>query len=365
MIHMKAIIFAGGVGTRLWPLSRKKSPKQFEKIIGDKSTLQLTIDRLTPEFKPEDIFISTGAAYQQVIQEQLPQLPPQNIIQEPFKKDVGPAVAYAVGYVSKMVDENEPIVILWSDHIVKHQDKFKEILKASAELITTDPGKIIFIGQKPRFASENLGWIEYGDLVKTQDNVQFHAFGCLKYKPRKEIAEEYFTSGRHCWNLGYFVTTPKNLLEKFEKYAPEIDSHLRIILGAFGQPHFEETLKTEYEKIPEINFDNAILEQLDASTAYVVVEDIGWSDVGAWEALKEALEDSKEHTVTLGKVIIKDSNDSLVYNYEDGKLVVGIDLDEILVINTKDALLVTKKTSVSKVKTLVESFKGTENEDLT
>lgn len=365
MFDMKAIIFAGGVGTRLWPLSRKKSPKQFEKIVGDLSTLQLTVQRLTPEFKPEDIFIATGTAYRDIVHKQLPKLPVKNIILEPHKKDVGPAVAYAAGYVSKMSNEHEPIVILWSDHIVKHQDKFKEILTASAKLIAQQNDKIIFIGQKSRFASENLGWIQYDKTVETVDSVEFRLFTGLKYKPAKEIAQKYFTSGKHCWNLGYFVTTPKNLLSKFEKFAPEISSHLEVILNNFGAKNYNDVLNKEYEKIPEINFDNAILEQLTVNDAYVVVEDIGWSDVGAWEALKEALETNKGDTVTLGKVKLENANDSLVYNYEPEKLVVGIDLDEILIINTKDALLVTKKTSVAKVKSMVESFKGTEYEDLT
>lgn len=289
----------------------------------------------------------------------------KNIILEPHKKDVGPAVAYAAGYVSKMSNENEPIVILWSDHIVKHQDKFKEILTASAKLIAKQDDKIIFIGQKSRFASENLGWIQYDKAVKTVDGIEFRSFTGLKYKPQKDMAQKYFTSDKHCWNLGYFVTTPKNLLSKFEKFAPEISSHLEVILASFGAKSYTEILDKEYDKIPEINFDNAILEQLTSTDAYVVVEDIGWSDVGAWEALKEALETNKSDTVTLGKVKLENSNDSLVYNYEPEKLIVGIDLDEILIVNTKDALLVTRKTSVAKVKAMVESFKGTEHEDLT
>lgn len=365
MFDMKAIIFAGGVGTRLWPLSRKKSPKQFEKIVGNLSTLQLTVQRLTPEFKPEDIFIATGTTYKDIVHKQLPDLPIKNIILEPHKKDVGPAVAYAAAYVSRMSSENEPIVILWSDHIVKHQDKFKKILAASAKLIAKADDKIIFIGQKSRFASENLGWIHYDKTIETVDGVEFRSFSGLKYKPAKDVAHKYFTSGKHCWNLGYFVTTPKNLMAKFEKFAPEISSHLEVILKSFGAKNYNDVLIREYEKIPEINFDNAILEQLTVDDAYVVVEDIGWSDVGAWEALKEALETSKSDTVTLGKVKLENSNDSLVYNYEPEKLIVGIDLDEILIINTKDALLVTRKTSVAKVKAMVESFKGTEHEELT
>jgi len=333
--------------------------------VGDLSTLQLTVQRLTPEFKPKDIFIATGAAYKDIVQKQLPELPVENIILEPHKKDVGPAVAYAAAYVSEMNDQDEPIVILWSDHIVKHQDKFKKILAASSKLVAKHGDKIIFIGQKSRFASENLGWIQYDKTAETVDNVEFKTFAGLKYKPNRELAQKYFVSGKHCWNLGYFVTTPRNLLSKFDKFAPEIASGLNTIMKSFGTANFNDVLTKEYEKIPEINFDNSILEQLTDKDAFVVVEDIGWSDVGAWEALKEALEKSKSDTVTLGKVKLENSNDSLVYNYESEKLIVGIDLDEILIINTNDALLVTKKTSVAKVKSMVESFKGSEYEDLT
>lgn len=365
MIVMKAIIFAGGVGTRLWPLSRKKSPKQFETIIGNQSTLQLTVERLMPEFKPEDVFISTGTAYKEVVKKQLPSLPNENIILEPHKKDVGPAVAYAVAYVSKMADDQEPIVILWSDHIVKHQDTFKNILAAAEKLVKKHPQKIVFIGQKARFASENLGWIQFSDTAESIDAIEFKTFAGFKYRPKPEVAQEYFTSGKHCWNLGYFVTTPANLMQKFATLTPEISTRLNTILEHFQQPDFDSILEREYAQLPEINFDNAVLEKLSSDDAVVAVEDIGWSDVGAWEALKEALEKSKEDSVTLGKVLLKDSSDSLVYNYEPEKLIVGIDLGEILVINTKDALLVTKKTSVGKVKTMVEGFKGTEYEELT
>lgn len=154
-------------------------------------------------------------------------------------------------------------------------------------------------------------------------------------------------------------------MQKFAMLTPEISTRLNTILEHFQQPDFDSILEREYAQLPEINFDNAVLEKLSPDDAVVAVEDIGWSDVGAWEALKEALEKSKEDSVTLGKVLLKDSSDSLVYNYEPEKLIVGIDLGEILVINTKDALLVTKKTSVGKVKTMVEGFKGTEYEELT
>jgi mannose-1-phosphate guanylyltransferase len=361
---MKAVIFAGGVGTRLWPLSRKKSPKQFEKIIGEKSTLQLAVERLYPEFKPEDIYIATGKQYVDIVSNQLSGIPKENIIGEPEKKDVGPAVAFMMGYLSKKFP-HEPVVILWSDHLVRHKDLFKKIILGSGALVKKEQNKLIFIGQKPRFPSDNLGWIETKGIYKKEFGVTFHKFQELKYKPNKELAEKYFKDEKFCWNLGYFVSTPKFIYSMFERFTPHIYRLIEKILSYSTTKDFEKMFSTYYHEMPEINFDNAILEQLDREFAYVVVSDIGWSDVGAWEALKEALEEKREDNITKGNVLMEDSSDNLVYNYDEKKMIVGVDLDEILVVNTKDVLLIAKKTSVSKIKKMVEGFKGTEHEKLT
>lgn len=361
---MKVVIFAGGVGTRLWPLSRKKSPKQFEHIVGNKSTLQIVVDRMRPLFKPEDIFISTGSQYVELVAQQLHDVPRTNIFGEPAKKDVGPAVAYVLGYLAKRFPD-EAVIILWSDHLVKQEKKFLDIVATAREVVESDHEKIVFIGQKPRFASDNLGWIETNEVVKEVNGHQFRAFKGFKYRPNRDVAEKWFQDEHFCWNLGYFVTMPKFVYSLFEKFAPEIYQVTEKILSS-TEPHvFAENLEKYYQEMPEVNFDNAILEKLEKECAYVVIEDIGWSDVGAWEALKEALETHKNDNVVKGKVMLEDSTDNLVYNYDGDKLIVGVDLEEILVVNTPDVLLVARKTSVGKVKKIVESFQGTEHEELT
>jgi mannose-1-phosphate guanylyltransferase len=360
---MKALIFAGGAGTRLWPLSRKKSPKQFEKIVGDKSTLQLAAERLMPEFKPEDIYISTNERYKKIVEEQLPQIPKKNFIFEPEKKDVGPAIALATGLFSRQFAD-VPIVILWSDHLVKKNDLFKKIIRTAGKEVEKDKNKIIFIAHKPRYPSVNLGYIHIDKKIKEIDGISFYKFLGFKYKPDDELAKKFFNSSAYAWNLGYFVTSSLFIYNAFKQLAPNIYQSIEKIVGFYGKADYEEKLKKHYSEIEPINFDNAILENLDKKYAEVVVEDIGWSDIGAWEALKEALETFPYENVIRGRVFLDHVRDSLVYNYENEKLIVGIDLDETIVVNTNDVLLITKKSSVAKIKKLVESFEGTENETL-
>lgn len=360
---MKAVIFAGGVGTRLWPLSRRNSPKQFEKIFGDKSTLQLTVERLLPDFAPDDIYIATSKRYTKAVAKQLPSIPKQNIIGEPQKKDVGPAVGLVMGYLFKKYPR-EPVIILWSDHLVKREAKFREILKAAGEIIKHEKDKIIFIGQRPNFASENLGWIELGSRLRTKHKIELYRFRGFKYRPDGKTAQKYFKSTRHCWNLGYFVSTPQFVYSQFKRFSPQIYSVVEKILKSAKKIGLPKALEREYDTMPVVNFDNAVIEQLDPDCAYVINEDIGWSDLGAWEALKDALEKHRRDNITKGKVLLNDCVDNLIYNYERGKTVTCIDLREFVVINTKDVLLVTRKSSVGKIKELVESLENTEYEDL-
>ncbi|MCL4354477.1 sugar phosphate nucleotidyltransferase [Patescibacteria group bacterium] len=360
---MKIVIFAGGVGTRLWPLSRKNTPKQFEKIIGDKSTLQLAVDRLQPDFKPEDIYISTGKKYENLVRSHLPQIPSENFILEPEMRDVGPAVGVAMGIIGKK-HPNSPVAIIWSDHFVKKERRFREVLTFAEKLVSEEGDSIIFIGQRARFANQNLGWLEFGEEVKEIRGTKIFRFKKLIYRPSLEDAEKFLKSQNYAWNPGYFVTTPSFILSQYEKFAPDIWKGIMKIQDSVGKSNYEEVFEKIYPTFEKISFDNAILEKIDPQNVYVIAADLGWSDVGAWEALKEALEVTENENVTRGKVLIEDSSDNLVFNYTD-QLTVGIDLDKMLIINTDDVLLICSKNSVPKIKKLVESLNGTAHEHLT
>ncbi len=360
---MKVIIFAGGVGTRLWPISRKSAPKQFEKIVGNKSTLQLAVERLYPDFKPQDIYVSTGEGYKDIVFEQLPKIPRENFIFEPEIRDVGPAVATACAIVGKNAP-NEPVAIVWSDHFVKKERRFREVLGFGEKIVRENPNSLVFIGQRARFANQNLGWLEFGREVKKIRETKIFAFKRLIYRPSLSEAQKYFESDSFAWNPGYFVTTPHFILASYKKFAPRIFEGVMKIQDAVGNSNFESVMKAEYPKLEKISFDNAVLEKLSPTDVLVIAADLGWSDVGAWEALKEALQIASSENVTRGKILLTDSSDNLVFNYTD-QLSVGIDLAGMIIINTDDVLLICNKNSVPKIKKLVESLAGTEHESLT
>lgn len=359
---MKIVVFAGGVGTRLWPLSRKNTPKQFGQIIGDKSTLQQTIDRLLPEFKPEDIYIATGKQYIDTVRAQLEILPYENFIFEPTMRDVGPAIGLNM-FLQAKLNPDEPVAILWSDHLVKNLVMFRHVLRLAEKSITKYNANFVFIAQEPRFANQNLGWIELGDKVKEENGAEIYHFTRLRYRPALEEAEQFFKQNNFVWNLGYFVTTPRFLVSLFKEYAPDMYEKLMQIQASYQTPEFESVVESVYPTLEKISFDDAILVKMSPENVYVISTDLGWSDIGAWDALKEALAETTEENITKGKVLLEDSTDSLIFNYND-QLAVGIDLNEMLVINTDDVVLVCPKSSVPKIKKLVENLKGTSNEHL-
>lgn len=361
---MKLIIFAGGAGTRLWPLSRKNSPKQFGKLIGESSTIQQTVNRLLPSFSPSDIFIATGSQYADIVFEQLSMIPRENFIFEPAMRDVGPALGLMAAILEKRFGGDEPVAILWSDHMVKQEALFRKILLMAGEKVREKEGEFVFITQKPRFANQNMGWIEVGEKLEDKGSIHIYEFLQLRYRPKLEEAEAFFRNKNYVWNLGYFVTSPKFLTSLFREHTHDMFEQIQIIADSFGTEDYEERLKRIYPTLEKISFDDAILTKLANNDVLVFSADLGWSDIGAWESLKEALTDSEHQNVTKGEVVLEDCRDSIIFN-EGKQLIVGIDLDGYVAINTDDVILICPKNAVPKIKKVVEKLAGTNRGHLT
>lgn len=343
---MNIVIFAGGAGTRLWPISRQKSPKQFEKLKDDTSTLQMAVRRVKA-FGADNLYISTNDQYADLVAEQVPEIDRDHIFLEPARRDLAAAVLLTLLRLQKR-GVHGTIAILWSDHFMDREDAFIAALKKGDSLLHKESNHFVFLGEKPRFPNHNLGWIEVGK--KNGDNV--HEFKSWKYRPDLDVCKEMFESGDWLWNPGYFLFDIDFVLRLYQEHQPELFEKLSSLMQD------DERLKQEYKDLPSMSFDNAIIEKADPHEAVVLPVDMGWSDPGTLYALKEALTTSEEENFTKGNVFLHETRDSFVFNEEEHKLVTAIGLDGIMVINTKDAILVCPKDRVPEIKDLLKRMEG-------
>ena len=363
---MKIIIFAGGSGRRLWPISRKKSPKQFEPIIGEKSTLRLAVDRVIHTYGAENIFISSNKAYAGIIREQLPELPASNVIGEPARRDLAAAVGLAMAHLAHAtpadVLDTEPVAILWGDNYMDQVDVFQRVLDGAEKLIAGQKAKILFIGETPRFANDQLGWIGLGEEKGSINGRPYYGFNSLHYRPPLAECQQMFAENTHVWNTGYFVTTIGFVRKQYQQLQPNMWAGLKEIEEAIGKPNYRETLHRVYPTLDVLSFDDAILHDIEPTEALVLHGEMGWSDPGTLYALKEAVNPDLTANVTKGKVVAGQSSDCLIYNYEAEKLVTVIGLEGMIVVNTEDAILVVHKDKIPLVKKMVDGLEGTDLE---
>lgn len=360
---MKIVIFAGGSGRRLWPISRQKSPKQFEPIIGERSTLQLAVARIIGVYGAENIYVSSNERYLEIIRRQLPELPPQNVIGEPERRDLAAAVGLAAVHLARTAAPEEPVAILWGDNYMTEAGTFRQVLGAAEQLLLAERAKIVFIGETPRFANENLGWIGLGEALGEVSGRAYYAFDSWTYRPPLEQCRRIFAGGRHVWNTGYFVTTVGFVSQLYRRHQPEMWSQLQEIGRVIGHDAYQERLAQIYPSLPSKSFDDAIVQYVAPDEARVLHGKMGWSDPGTLYALKEAINPDPAANVTKGRVLAHETRDSLLYNYETNKLMTAVGLDGMIVVNTEDAVLVVHKDQVPLVKQLVDSLEGTELEE--
>ncbi|MFB6226241.1 MAG: mannose-1-phosphate guanylyltransferase [Candidatus Paceibacteria bacterium] len=343
---MNTIIFAGGTGRRLWPLSRQSSPKQFQVFKGEKSTLQMAVDRVE-DFGLGDVYISTNENFTGQIKEQVPELPQENILAEPAKRDLAAAVGLSLLRLKRRGEEGI-VAVLWADHFMKKPDNFKQALEHAEKLIDQDSERFVFLAETPGFANENLGWIRLGENIKDNE----YKFRGWEYKPNKPLCQRMYESGEWMWNPGYFVFDLDYCLDLYQQHQPEMYEKLQDMIGD------EQKLQREYEQLKQDSFDSAIVEKIDNDQAVVLKVDLGWRDPGTLYALKEALTERKEDNLKRGEgeVVVKHTKDSLVYNEEEDKLAATLGLEGTVVVNTEDVLFVCSKEKIKKIKPLLKEL---------
>jgi mannose-1-phosphate guanylyltransferase len=359
---LNLVIFAGGTGRRLWPISRQHSPKQFEPIIGSRSTVQLAVDRVLEAYRAEDIFISSGDRYLEILRRQIPAVPDTHFIGEPVRRDLAAAVGLAMVHVVERGDPDTPVAILWGDSTMTDSAAFHHLLRVAEAIIKQGAAEIVFIGETPRFANNNLGWIGLEEQKGEVDGRPYYGLKSWTYRPPLDQCQHMFRSGSHVWNTGYFVTWPRYILDLYRQYQPEMYAGLTRIAAAIGGDNYQAVLQAVYPDFESIHFDDAIARNVRLDEAVVLHGVTGWSDPGTLYALKETINPDPAANVTKGLVKDHKTVDSLLYNYEPGKLMAVVGLEGIIVVNTEDAILVVHKDDIGLVKELVDGLVGTELE---
>lgn len=349
---MNIIILAGGSGTRLWPMSRKKKAKQFNKIVNQATMLENTLDRFKDDYKKENIYISTNLESYDNVLKVVPDFPKDNIIIEPEKRDTAAAMGYVCAFMS-IEHPDEPLAFIPSDHYIKDPVKFLASIKAAEGKILSTK-KLVDIGITPESPSTALGYTWIGKKVDDVNGIAIYEFLGHKEKPELELAKQYFESGEYLWHANFYMWTPRLFLEAFKKYAPDIYAPLEDIIGLLKTKDYEKVAEV-YAKIPKTMIDYAVTEKMDPKDILIIKGEFGWSDIGSWDVLHKKLDSNADDKGNLvkGQWVGIDTAKSLIYA-EGKKLVATVGIEDMIIVDTKDALLICPKDRCQDVKKLVE-----------
>lgn len=350
----KVVVFCGGKGTRMWPISTVGHPKQLDPILGKTSFFRQTIERVMKGFLAKDIFLSTGEELAKAVNKQAPEIPKKNFILEPTMRDTLGAVCYAAAVINHRFPESVMIILWGADHIVKKEKRFIEALKKAVSL-AVENDVIVHVDMKPSYPSVHNGWVKVGKRIRKENSYEIFEFLKHVEKPDLKLARKYFNSGSYYIHSGYMAVRPRVLLNLYKKYAPRCFNIIQRITESFDKPEEKRVLQREYPKIEKISVDFGLFEKLPPGTQLEIPVDIGWIDVGTWELLYIGLPKDKDGNATLGNVNLMETKNSLVFSRE--KRVTGvIGVSGLIIVDTENGLLVCPIDQAPKVKQLYKEI---------
>lgn len=338
---MKAVILAGGGGTRLWPLSTPEKPKQFQKLVSDKTMLEETVDRLD-FLKPEDIYIAINKNHLELTKQLCPQIPVENIIIEPALRDT----ASCIGFAASIIESRHPgevMVVAYADHLIQNKTEFQEKIELAAE-VAEQENTLNIVEVTATEPNTNYGYVGLGEQINSSGVYKLASF---KEKPDKETAQKFLESGNYLWNTGIYVWKAKTLLDKYATHQPETRAKFEQMSKNFDQ----ETVAQIYPTLEKISIDYAIMEKVDPNEVRIIKADLGWSDIGNWEAIWEELAESPTQNIERGEVKSLNCEGCLIYA-DNGKKIATIGLKDIIIVDTPDGLIVSKKSESKRIKEL-------------
>ncbi|MBI2984666.1 MAG: mannose-1-phosphate guanylyltransferase [Candidatus Kerfeldbacteria bacterium] len=349
---MKPVIFAGGSGTRLWPLSRQQRPKQAHPFGDNESLLQKTYSRLRRGWPASSIYLSTGRRHYALLRRQLPRLERQNFILEPSGRDTAAAIGLAATVIARR-NPREVMVTVWSDAYVRETDRYVQLLKHAGQVVKRHPSQTVLIGVKPRYADTGLGYIKMKHEVETIDGADVFLVDRFIEKPNRRRAERFVASWQYLWNPGIYVFRADAMLDKFRRWLNPSYRILTKIAAALGTAGERAAIDRWFPKLQRISIDFGIMEH--DRTMLVIPADLTWSDIGSWRELYHILAADGRTLVLRGHHLERDSRGNLVYTSE-GKVVATVGLEQMIVVDTPDALLICPRDRAQEVKRLVQEL---------
>ena len=346
----RAVIMAGGAGTRLWPLSRQDRPKQLLRLIGGVSLLRKSYERLRVLLEPEEIFIITGTVHLEQVAAELPELPHENLIGEPCGRDTAAAIGMSAALLHRR-DRRTVMGIFTADHLIEPVDRFARAVERGFEAAVEHPEALVTLGIKPTWAHTGLGYIHRGQSLSEQ----LYRVAQFKEKPDLATAEQYLGSGEHYWNSGMFLWRTETILGELEQHLPDSHDKLMRLAEAWDSSGGGDVAEQLYPTLEKISIDFAVMEK--ASQVLVVPMDCKWLDVGSWTALASALEaDEHGNTKAVDKAALLEA-DGNVLVAEGDHLIAAIGVSDLIVVHSPDATLICRKQDAEKIKPLVEQLK--------
>ena len=348
---MHALVMAGGVGERFWPHSRERVPKQFLKLLDSTSMIRATVLRIGGLIRPEKVWVVTNARYAKLVARELPEIPKEQILEEPLGRNTAPCIGLGVLAIRRAA-RDEVVAVFPADHVISGKAAFHSALR-KAERVARETGALVTIGIPPSRPETGYGYIQYlRDAVRPG----VYRIKTFAEKPHLNAAKRFLKSGDFFWNSGIFVWTVEAILREIEEALPELHDELMLIDNAMGTAKYDRILKTAYQRISSVSIDYGVMEK--AAEVYVVRGKFKWSDLGSWDALYDFEKKDENANVIRAKTVMIDSRDCFIYSSNSSnRVVAGIGLKKLVVIDTGDVLLICDKRRSQEVREIVEKLR--------